>query len=313
MSELAVKSSVNENRLILPDLSRRIVAYFDHEFGELSYDKIEHDVDEMTGAGFTNVVLCITEKDIASQNRLDFLTDTVTHMKSRGLEVWADPWSVGNIFGGEGGSTFRDRDSRETRWKRCMCNPNIDSLVHNWLDATASTGIGTVFWDEPEMKDCQKRHHNEIKFLEKYTAAAGRLALKSVVCLCADESKKHQLAQAASLPDVVEIATDPYFPNPFPYPKITEEIRLQYVERWAEFTRRTAEAAGVDWHIWVQAFGIPKGRESMIDEHVGVLRSRGVGSIAVWGFQGCKSVPDFANDSDASPDVLWRRIKKALA
>lgn len=308
MSEVSVKPSSSEASLQATDRSRRIVAYFDHEFSEPSLEKVACDTDEMREAGFDNVVLCITEKDIASPSRLDFLTDAVTHMKDRGLGVWADPWSVGSVFGGEGGSAFEKSGE-----KRCLCNPKLDALMHHWLDATASTGIDTVFWDEPEMKDCRKHRNDEFSFLEKYTAAAGRLALKSVVCLCADESKKQQLVQVANLPDVIEVATDPYFPNPFPSPKITEDIRLQYVERWADFTRKTAEDAGIDWHIWVQAFGIPKGRESMIDEHIDILRSRGVGSVAVWGFRGCESVPSFVKESDAPPRVLWERVKHSLA
>jgi hypothetical protein len=308
VSELAVKPSVNESDSVAPGLTRRIVSYFDHEYIQPSLNKVERDVDEMTEAGFTNVVLCITEKDIASQSRLDFLTDTVGHMKDCGLEVWADPWSVGSVFGGEAGSSFKDDGE-----KRCMCNPKLDTLIRHWLDASASTGIDTVFWDEPEMKDCRKHRSGEVKFIEKYTAAAGKRALKSVVCLCADYSKMHQFAQVANLPDVTEIATDPYFPYPFRYPKIPEDMHLEHIEKWADFTRATAEQAGIDWHIWVQTFGIPNGRESMVDEHIDTLRARGVGSIAVWGFHGCESVPGFAKETDASPDIMWRRITNTLA
>jgi hypothetical protein len=262
----------------------------------------------MTDAGFTNVVLCVTEKDIASRSRLAFLRDTVGYMHSRDLTVWTDLWGVGGVFGGEGGSPFSD--SGEARH---MGNPKLDQLIRRGLYTAASIDSDAIFWDEPEMKDSRRYRNKEVAFLEKYTAAAGEVALKSVVCLCADEAKLYQLPLVANLPDVVEIATDPYVPNPFPHMNITEESRLSYIGQWADFTRQAAESAGIDWHIWVQNFGIPQGRESMIDEHIDILRRRHVGSIAIWGFHGCRVVPEFTNAENAPPDVLWQRAKNALA
>jgi hypothetical protein len=308
MSELSVESFASGPREAgAASSTRRIVAYFDHEFYVPSVNKIEHDVLDMTNGGFTNVVLCVTEKDIASRSRLVMISEIVSYMREKGLEVWADPWSVGGVFGGEGGSVFQ-----ETGEQRCLHNPKLDRLMHRWLEGAAEVGAQRVFWDEPEMKDCHDCQYGEVKFLEKYTAAAGRLALQSAVCLTADEARKHQLTEVATLPDVIEIATDPYYPNPFRQPIVTEQNRLSYIERWADYTRLAALKGGTEWHVWVQTFGIPKGRESMIDEHIDVLCRRGVGSIAVWGFGGCAAVPNFIRETDALPQEVWQRVKRAI-
>lgn len=46
MSELLTVPSTDETSAIKTDSTRRIVAYFDHEFSEPSLDNVERDVDE---------------------------------------------------------------------------------------------------------------------------------------------------------------------------------------------------------------------------------------------------------------------------
>lgn len=300
-----LQAGTNEKRSGLHLPSRQIISYFDHEFMPLSLPQIEHDMAEIVDMHFTNVVLCVTEKDIASKSRMRFIKNTVEVIEGNGLEVWADPWSVGSVFGGEGGSPFKDSGE-----KSCMCNPKLDSLINRWMDGVKESSIQSVFWDEPEMK-CDEHRHHELPFVEKYTARAGQLALSSVVCLTANESKKQQLVEVANMPDVVEIATDPYFPNAFQ--KITEKERISYVGQWTDYISQVAEVAGVRSHVWAQLFDVPDDRISMVEEHIDVIRNRFMADIALWGYRGCASVPDFIHTGQASSEVVWQAAKRALS
>ena len=289
-------------QLIIP--KRRIVSYFDHEFIAPSARKLDADIDEMSEAGFTQVVLCVTETDVRSRERQAYLKDAVEAIQATGLEVWADPWAVGGVFGGEGVSHFKRKHE-----KHCDCNPHLEKLLDRWLDTAATLGAATVFWDEPEMH-CERHRNGEVDFIDKYTKKAGALALQNVVCLSADPSKQHQLQEVAAMPAVAELATDPYFPNAFAL--ISETERLDYVASWARDTRRIADENGKRSHVWVQNFGIPDGRENMIAEHIAVADAEGI-DVAVWGFHGCESVPNFITPGQASSCTMWAMTVGALA
>lgn len=289
-------------QLIIPE--RRIVSYFDHEFLETSVRKLEADVAEMVSAGFTQVVLCVTETDVRSRERQAYLADAAEVMQASGLEVWADPWAVGGVFGGEGISHFKRRHE-----KHCDCNPHLEKLLDRWLETVVRLGAKTVFWDEPEMH-CRDHHGGEIEFIDKYTQKAGALALQNVVCLTANQQKMSQLEEIAAMPTVAEIATDPYYPNAFT--RILEGQRLNYVASWARATKTVADTHGKRSHMWVQNFGIPEGCEDIISEHIAIARTEGI-DVAVWGFHGCESVPNFITPHQASSRTMWKATIGALA
>lgn len=283
---------------------RQIVSYFDHEFIKPTPAKLEADVAEMQAAGFTDVVLCVTESDLREKRRRKYIAEATATLHNVGMDVWADPWAVGGVFGGEGVSLFRN--SGEVC---CDHNPKLEYLLDTWLNAVAESGITTVFWDEPEMH-CNDDRGNELAFLEKYTDKAGELALRSAVCLCANALKRQQFHQVAALPAVTELAADPYFPNAFS--TINEADRQTYVAGWAQYVKQIAERHGKASHAWVQTFDVPAGREVMIDEHVAAICNQGV-DVAVWGFHGCESVPGFTKPANMPPRAAWERVVGALA
>lgn len=64
--------------------------------------------------------------------------------------------------------------------------------------------------------------------------------------------------------------------------------------------KHVAGVAGKRSHTWVRNFGVSEGREAMIDEHIAIAREA-IGSVAVWGFHGCASVPNFHKEGTLSP------------
>lgn len=288
-----------------PLTARHIVSYFDHEFTpNLSLTKAVADIEEMHSTGFSHMVLCVTESDVASDERQRYLRGVVEQARAADMEVWADPWAVGGVFGGEGKSRFRA--SGETS---CFCNEDVDALLRHWLTKVGEIGLRTVFWDEPELH-CAPHRNDELPFIRKYTSIAQDTGFENVVCMCANESKLDQVEEVAYLPSVDEIATDPYFPNAFS--RVSEDDRISYVSTWAKRTKAIGAAAGKRSHVWVQTFDIQEGNESMIDEHVQAIRRANMADTALWGFEACKSVPNFTLPGYAPPERVWPAAKRAF-
>ena len=61
---------------------------------------------------------------------------------------------------------------------------------------------------------------------------------------------------------------------------------------------------------WVQAFGVPAGREPEIEQAVGLMAEEGVRSVAVWAYRACEAMSELAADD---PDSTWRAVVPAFA
>lgn len=79
--------------------------------------------------------------------------------RAAGLEVWADPWGLGGVFGGESYSKFLLEhpdlwqvlsDGRRVP-AACVNRPALRDFVKEWLIAVAHMGAQVVFWDEPHV------------------------------------------------------------------------------------------------------------------------------------------------------------------
>jgi|GEM_PF-4972190 len=304
-----MKVTNHESIVEKPVVNKQIIAYFDHEFERPTAKKIDADFNELVDNGFTHVVLTMSEGDIASPRRMQTVKTLATEASARGLEVWLNAWGVAGMFGGEARSYHY-----ESGEPGCFCNDKACAVGHHWLRSAEEVGVDTVFLDEPEMR-CDEHHDKgyELSFLERYTMAAGQLGLACVVVLPADERRTQQLIDVAALPDVAEIATDAYYQNAFK--NIKEADRLAYVAKWAIRTKKAADMSGKASHGWAQSFGIQKGNEMMIGEHITIIK-RILGSLGVWGHHGCESiaenVPGFQKPGTLSPMQHWDATLRPL-
>lgn len=74
-----------------------------------------------------------------------------------GLELWADPWGLGGVFGGEALSKFLLDHPGE--WQKysdgrsapaaCLNSRRFRDFVKEWVDVVADMGAQVIFWDEP--------------------------------------------------------------------------------------------------------------------------------------------------------------------
>lgn len=97
----------------------------------------------------------------ASEQDLHFhraaLTRIFSESRNQGLEVWVDPWGVGNVFGGEAFSKFL-LDHRDA-WQilsdgrvvpaACVNHPEFIAYIKEWTLNMRESGAQVILWDEP--------------------------------------------------------------------------------------------------------------------------------------------------------------------
>ncbi len=128
------------------------VSYFGNRF--LSHAKT--DLDRLAGC-CDYVVHTVSESDLSYHKSI--MSKIFNETRKRGLEVWADPWGLGGVFGGEAYSKFL-LDHRKA-WQvmsdgrfvpgACMNRPEFRSYVMEWVLSVRDMGAQVIFWDEPHM------------------------------------------------------------------------------------------------------------------------------------------------------------------
>ncbi len=127
-------------------------AYFGNRFVEHA----RRDLDRMASV-CDYVVHTVSETDLTFHKSV--LHRIFAETKKRGLEIWADPWTLGGVFGGEALSRFLidNRDSWQVRSDRkllpgaCLNRPEWRSFVFEWILTVRDMGTDVVFWDEPHL------------------------------------------------------------------------------------------------------------------------------------------------------------------
>jgi hypothetical protein len=79
--------------------------------------------------------------------------------REAGMELWADPWGLGGVFGGESFSRFlldHPEDWQVLSTGRrvpaaCLNRPAFRDFVQEWLRTAQEVGAQVIFWDEPHV------------------------------------------------------------------------------------------------------------------------------------------------------------------
>lgn len=285
---------------------RRIVSYFEYEQrgGQRRAWNFEKDLEEIVDFGFNTIVFCISEETLRNATLLKKIGLAIAMAKKKGLICWADPWGLGKFFGGEGISFFAKGGGVP-----CLCNPQFDQLLTEWVFTVRGLGVDGIFWDEPERKkDKQCLHHSELVVVAKYSKLAKELGLFNSVCIPAEAKRLGLIRKLVKVGSIDDIATDPYWPNAFN--RIGENERVAYIEWWAQRIKSIADRYGKSCHLWLQGFGIREGDVAMTRVFSEAMARNGVLDWAFWGFRGCESLfggKDFPGCE--SPEIVWRNIR----
>ncbi len=124
-------------------------------FGNRMLKHFLHDLEDMIAQGCTYVVHTFSENDLLYYQGT---METLFHAtRDAGLGVWADPWSVMGLFGGEAFSVFVSQRPETIQYLNngqsvpasCPNHPLTCANMQLWIDAAIEAGADTLFWDEP--------------------------------------------------------------------------------------------------------------------------------------------------------------------
>ena len=113
------------------------------------------DLEAFAADGLNAVLHTFSEEDqLYYQGTME---DIVTESTDRDYTVYANPWSVGRVFGGEALSEFvgRHPEARQTLSNgrqvtaACFNHPEFREFMREWTRDAVSLGVDVLFWDEP--------------------------------------------------------------------------------------------------------------------------------------------------------------------
>lgn len=128
------------------------VAYFGNRFP----NHAAQDLDEIASV-CDYVVHTVSETDLSFHKSA--LEKIFTTTQQKGLKVWADPWGVGGVFGGETYSNYltQHRDSWQVLSngrlvpQACLNRPEFVHFMKEWILTVRDLGAEVLFWDEPHI------------------------------------------------------------------------------------------------------------------------------------------------------------------
>ncbi|MDQ3064789.1 MAG: hypothetical protein M3Q36_00785 [bacterium] len=294
---------------------RLAVSYFDHQFDPMAlmdprsfYEaRGQQDMLEVAELGFDQVVMCVTELDLASKQRLSLLKNLVEVASGAGLEVNADPWRIGGVFGGEGVSFYEQNGLAP-----CTHEPKLSDLTKQWLDAVAEAGIERVFWDEPGV-GCDEHGNLSLDFIDGCSQEAKSRGITwNSSCVRSRDQDTSAADDIASMVAIDEIGVAPYpFHPKNPVQKSAEEV-VEHIRPWFEAIHESADRHNKQAHAWLQGFNISEANDPVLDIYIETIRACGIGNIAVWGFRSCASVAFLNPDTAQHPDTTWQSVQRSL-
>ncbi len=127
-------------------------------FGNRFIDHARKDMEFLKEIGVSYVVHTFSERDMRFSKRTMKMIFDITH--ENGMEVWADPWAFGWVFGGEEFSAFllENRDewqmtnTGEYSPNACLRSMKFRNLMKEWIDTVKECGADVVLWDEPHFR-----------------------------------------------------------------------------------------------------------------------------------------------------------------
>jgi hypothetical protein len=315
------------------------VAYFDARAPRHTIP----DLNDMAASGCTYVVHTFSEFDQLWQP--ESVRRLVHETRARGMDSWIDPWSVGEVFGGEPFSRFGalHPEARQVgsdgvvRPAACLNQAAFREFLHGWIDDASRLGGSTIFWDEPTwvVKDhgavwscrcgeCAGRFRERFgaPMPLEYADEVKRFLQESMADLLSDACS---YARSIGLRNAVCVMPWEWSNPGFTDWDLAASIRgldnfgadpywgshgapAEYVSTWTRRIVETAERHGLDHHVWIQAFEIARGREEEIALAIDAAVGAGARNIATWSYDGCAAM---STCECGDPTRAWEVVRGA--
>ncbi len=129
-------------------------------FGNRILKHVKSDMEDLKQKGFTFVLHTYSEFDL--QFHIETMKEIFEITHDAGLDVWVNPWGVGNIFGGEPFSNFASKnifnscqvlDDNTPTPIACPNSPEFNIFMNSWIETVIESGVDTVLWDEPHFHE----------------------------------------------------------------------------------------------------------------------------------------------------------------
>ncbi len=117
--------------------------------------RVREDLEEIRKAGCNSIVHTFSEEDFEFYQPA--MGEIVQASREAGLEVWLDPWGVGQAFGGE---TYSALIAKQLELRQvssagqslpiaCPNQPGFRDYLRKWIEAAVRLKADGLFWDEP--------------------------------------------------------------------------------------------------------------------------------------------------------------------
>ncbi len=178
--------------------------------------RVKEDLQAIRDSGCTYVVHTMSEEDLEFYEGA--LAEIIEETHRLGMEVWLDPWGVGQAFGGETTSSLiaKNLPLRQVNSLgdslpiACPNQPGFREYLLRWMEAARALKAEVIFWDEPHFMIYPERGEE------------APLKLWACRCLACQESWKNRYG--SPLPD-----------------RLTPEVRAFKEECLVEFIRFLCE------------------------------------------------------------------------
>jgi hypothetical protein len=226
----------------------------------------------------------------------------------------------------------------------CLNRDAFRSFMKKWIDAAVETGADYLFWDEPHFyipravwRGAQRpdewactctacrglfsarfghampsvmdeevvgfRDESIVSFFTEMTGYAKGKGIRNALCVLPEENPLIGISsweKLASVPALDIIGTDPYW-------IVFNRPLEQYVGEASVKIRDLAARYGKEPQMWVQAYGVPAGREGEVGRAVEVIAGAGITNIAAWSYRGGAPM-NLASDD---PERVWKVLGEA--
>lgn len=186
-------------------------------FGNRIPWRVREDLKVIRDAGCNTIVHTFSEEDLEFYQPA--MEEIVAESHELGLEVWLDPWAVGQVFGGE---TYSSLVMKELSLRQvssegeslpicCLNQAGFQDYLLKWIDTAAGFKPDGLFWDEPHF--------------HLYLEVDAVTELKLWACRCAACQALFRKKFGAEMPD-----------------RLTPQVRQFKEESMVQFTRFLCDA-----------------------------------------------------------------------